>query len=438
MKSILVVDDVAVNLKCVEEILKDKYEVTAVKSGREALATLKQIHPDLILLDINMPEMDGFEVFERIKADSYTADIPVAFITAETNKEVEIKSMAMGAVGFIRKPVDQELLISKVAQILELYHHDADRPQEVKEDSVSFETSQKNLKEIIAKADSGQIEGYFILLNMDNFRQINELFGVVTGDGILNKTLTVLTEEVAEAGSLCYIGGDAFLLFLGGRLQKDYVRTVIRRIIAVVEFEVNESLPEEYHLPVSLSAGIAQKPQDGNSFRALYERADKALYHVKQDGKRSYHFYNSEDEEAKDISEEKDIINLLQLQRLFRSRENALTSGTENLQKAYQMALRCWGSKTQIQLILFSVAGDWELSVEPMLEEKLAKVVVSSLRKGDASVKCGKLQYLVMLQNASCENGDMAARRVKKKFEESIEDSVALLTYEMKSILPVD
>lgn len=433
MKSILMVDDVTVNLKCAEEVLKDKYEITAVKSGREALAALNEIRPDLILLDINMPEMDGFEVYERIKAKPELSDVPVVFVTAETNKEVEIKSIAMGAVGFIRKPYEPEVLYSKVEEILAIHHRRADESPEAEEDDVSFLLRQKNLKEIVAKADSGQIKGYFILLNMDNFGQITSMFGAVIGDDILTKTLTVLKEEAEEWGYLCHIGGDVFLMFLEGSLARDYVRTVIRRIIAGVEFEVNQSLPEEYNFTVSLSAGIVEKPKDGNSFKSLYERADKALYHVKQVGKRSYHFYNSGSEDVRD-AEEKDLINILQLERLFKGKENALTKSGDNLQKAYQMISRYWGSKDQIQLIVFSVSGGQESVGDKVLEEELSQVVSHSLRKGDAAVKCGKLQYLVMLKSTSRENGDMVARRIKKKFEEKIEDGVVLLVYEMKSI----
>lgn len=433
MKSILLVDDVAVNLKCAEEILKDKYETMAVRSGKEALALLKRVHPDLILLDINMPGMNGFEVFERIKEDQNTADIPVVFITAETNKEVEIKSIAMGAVGFIRKPYDPETLSSRVESILEIHHREIDRPHKAKEDGISFELRQENLKQIVIKADSGQIEGYFVLLNMDNFSQINSVFGTLAGDAILTKTLMVLNEEVSDEGCLCHIGEDVFLLFLEGRLQKDYVRTLIRRIIAGVEFEVNESLPNEYDVTVSLSAGIAQKPQDGNSFKSLYERADKALYYVKQGGKRSYHFYNSGSEEESEF-EDKALINILQLQRLFKGKENAQTDSEENLRKAGQVVSRYWDIKNTMQLIVFYVTGGQGVVDDALLEKTLAEVVAHSLRKGDAAVKCGRLQYLVTLQSASFENGDMVARRVKKKFEERIEDGVVLLNYEMKSI----
>lgn len=435
MKSILVVDDVTLNLKYAEEVLKDKYKVTAVRSGKEALAALKNISPDLILLDINMPDMDGFEVFEHIKANRNTADIPVAFITAETNREIEIKSIAMGAEEFIRKPFDPENLSQRVEKILARHHRETDSHHGASEAGVSYDVRQKNLKSIMAKADSGQVEGCFILINMDNFRQINSVFGTMAGDEVLTQTLAVLHEEVGDAGCLGHVGGDVFLLFLEGRLQRDYVRKVIRRILAGVEFEVNENLPDEYNITVSLSAGITLKPQDGDSFKSLYERADKALYYVSQRGKRSYHFYNSDTEEDRE-SDEKNQINILQLQRLFKGKEDTLTDSGENLQKAFRMVSRYWDSKEPIQMLLFSVTGSQEAAGDGEMEKTLAKVVTHSLRKGDAAVKCGKLQYLALLQNTSCENGDMVARRIKKKYEESIENDAALLNYEMKSILP--
>ena len=79
MKQILIVDDVTTNLKCASEVLKDSYEVATAKSGKAALLMLRQMQPDLILLDVNMPEMNGFEVMEKLKEDSATRDIPVIF-----------------------------------------------------------------------------------------------------------------------------------------------------------------------------------------------------------------------------------------------------------------------------------------------------------------------------------------------------------------------
>lgn len=117
MKHILLVDDVSTNLKCEGLILKNKYKVTMVKSGRKALDCLKTVIPDLILLDIRMQEMDGYEVMEHMKENPETANIPVIFLTADAEEDSEERGIALGAVDFIRKPFEPQVLLDRIEAI---------------------------------------------------------------------------------------------------------------------------------------------------------------------------------------------------------------------------------------------------------------------------------------------------------------------------------
>jgi CheY-like chemotaxis protein len=118
-KVVLVVDDAPANLAILTEILKSTYQVRAAKSG---VLALKIAHaprpPDVILLDVEMPEMDGYEVCEKLKADETTRSIPVLFVTGHTQAEQEAKGMALGAVGYISKPVEPAVVLAKMAQAL--------------------------------------------------------------------------------------------------------------------------------------------------------------------------------------------------------------------------------------------------------------------------------------------------------------------------------
>lgn len=119
MKHILLVDDVSTNLKYEGLILRDQYKVTMVKSGREALECLKTMTPDLVLLDIRMYEMDGYEVLERMKENPGTAGIPVILLTADAGQESEERGIALGAVDFIRKPLEPQLLLERIEAVWE-------------------------------------------------------------------------------------------------------------------------------------------------------------------------------------------------------------------------------------------------------------------------------------------------------------------------------
>ena len=118
---VLVVDDVAENLHILMDLLSGLYSVTPARSGTSALRkAVLDPQPDLILLDIMMPEMNGFEVCERLKAQEVTRDIPVIFLTAVTDQVSEVKGLALGGVDYIRKPFSPPTTKARVASHLEL------------------------------------------------------------------------------------------------------------------------------------------------------------------------------------------------------------------------------------------------------------------------------------------------------------------------------
>lgn len=124
-KHILVVDDVPANLKYTEQLLGEKYRLTLAISGAQALKFLTKAEPDLILLDINMPEMDGCTVLTRLKSNPVTEMIPVIILTSDADASMEAKCLTLGAVDFIRKPFVTEIMLSRIETQIELseYRH---------------------------------------------------------------------------------------------------------------------------------------------------------------------------------------------------------------------------------------------------------------------------------------------------------------------------
>lgn len=117
-KHILVVDDMLTNLKIVESFLKPYYKVSLVKSGDQALKFLSKNTPDLILLDIQMPGMDGFETIKKIKAVPEYRDIPVVFLTSQEDIDSRMKGFQLGATDFILKPFMPEMVLKVIASRL--------------------------------------------------------------------------------------------------------------------------------------------------------------------------------------------------------------------------------------------------------------------------------------------------------------------------------
>lgn len=121
--TILVIDDTEVNLDLIEAILSDEYHVSTSKDGETGLAIAAAIHPDMILLDVMMPGMDGYEVCERLKKEPKTQDIPVIFITALSSEMNESKGFELGAVDYITKPFKPVIVKNRVRTHLELKRH---------------------------------------------------------------------------------------------------------------------------------------------------------------------------------------------------------------------------------------------------------------------------------------------------------------------------
>lgn len=118
-KIILAVDDSAVNLQLCKSILSDKYDVRLVKSGNMALVALGRIRPHLILLDIEMPDMTGFEVIEEINNNAALKDIPVIFVTSHATESIVAKAVGLGAIDYVVKPFVPDVLLTKIAGILD-------------------------------------------------------------------------------------------------------------------------------------------------------------------------------------------------------------------------------------------------------------------------------------------------------------------------------
>lgn len=129
---ILVVDDDTSNLKMASRILNgEKMRVSCLKSGEDAMKFLRVNRPDLILLDVHMPGMDGFETIAAIRENKATADIPVIFLTADDNSDTETKGLEAGAMDFIKKPFVPEVILLRVRHTIDLTRLQADLVHEV-------------------------------------------------------------------------------------------------------------------------------------------------------------------------------------------------------------------------------------------------------------------------------------------------------------------
>ena len=439
MKQILMVDDVTTNLICAAEVLRQSYEVSTAKSGRQALLMLNEMEPDLIMLDINMPQMDGYEVFAKLQENPKWAKIPVVFLTAESDMTNEVKGLSMGAMDFIRKPFDPEVMKTRIDKIMSITEEKKVLEGAANRDTLTNLSTRKTLENFMESEDGK--EGYFLLLDLDNFKQVNDTYGHVVGDSVLVKIAHVFEEVVGtDKDQICRLGGDEFAIFLNSDMDREEVKNLIRRLIATCEFEISDLIADYSDFKVSVSIGIACKPDDALEFQQLYSMADKALYFVKQNGKRGYHFYDSMALSKEESDKENNLIDLIQLQRLIKENDDsdgAYQVEYEGFKRIYRFVSRCMDRKNQdVQIVLFSINGVdlQDLEHDNKYIEQLGEAVKVSLRRGDVATQCGKGQYVVILMDANEDNGLKVVDRIKVNFEKAIDDSNINLTYETESV----
>lgn len=229
-KRILVVDDSIINLKLVESVLKKDYELKLVQSGEEALTYLSNHLVELILLDIMMPEMDGFETFEKIEKLQNNKDVSVIFLTADSDAETEIKCLELGAVDFIRKPFVPAVMLNRVDRVLRLDELTRKLEEKVEEktnqiEQLSFEiiatiASMIEAKDSYTKGHSMRVAEYSGLLaqalgwseeavqNLKYVALLHDIGKVGVPDNVLNKPGKLTEAEYDIIKTHTSIGGE--------------------------------------------------------------------------------------------------------------------------------------------------------------------------------------------------------------------------------------
>lgn len=151
---ILVVDDDKMNLLMARRMLENKYTVICVSSGYEALRSVRENVPDMILLDLHMPDMNGLEVFDEIKKMEAAKDVPVIFLTADCERETELSIFMAGATDYVQKPFIPEVVIQRIGRILELRHYQKSLQKEVDKKTIKLRESNKKIKSLMSQVIS--------------------------------------------------------------------------------------------------------------------------------------------------------------------------------------------------------------------------------------------------------------------------------------------
>ena len=440
MKSILVVDDNKLNLATARSVLSNEYKVIPVMKGQQALTYLENSECDIILLDINMPEMDGFEVLEKIRGMERGRNIPVIFLTADNDAETETRCFKAGAVDFIAKPFVPDVMLSRIGRALELEQLRrslADRlEQKTREVSAIKSLSQQDaltglwdrsytqdaVNHMLKQGSTGAL----MMIDIDNFKSVNDTYGHAAGDKMLQMLANILREFAEEGDVLCRIGGDEFMVFMKEADSKAQARDRAIDILSKTHYMIDKY---GFEVNTSLSIGLALAPEDGTEFTQLYSCADKALYYVKRNGKNSYHFFSDKLRGENDSGQE--IVDLKYLQELMHradSGNGAYFLDMDGFQNVHNFICRFVDRcNFDVSALLFTINGNENVRAAELLE----KTICTFLRRSDVAARYSNRQIIVVLMDASIENGNKLAERVLRNFHELYKEEPVHIEYDI-------
>jgi len=290
---ILIVDDQQADIQLLELVLRGAgyTRMTSTSDPRAVCALHRENHYDLILLDLQMPGMDGFEVMEELKAIETDGYLSVLAVTAEPDHK--LRALQCGAKDFVSKPFDLAEVLMRVHNLLEvrLLHEAARRHGEMLEslalhDQLTGLANRRLLTDrmsmAVAHARRNKTAMALMYLDLDGFKQVNDTLGHGAGDVLLQLVAKRLVETVREEDTVARTGGDEFILVLWHIGEHNYADTVARKVIDALSkpFDV-----EGHSVSITASAGVAIYPVHGEDVASLTKSADRALYEAKRAGK---------------------------------------------------------------------------------------------------------------------------------------------------------
>lgn len=292
--TILVVDDMTTTLLLLHDLLKDTYEVKIAKSGTKALEILESPNDiDLILLDIEMPDINGYDVCKRIKNNETIKNIPIIFITGRTSQEDEEYGLNLGAIDYITKPFNKAIVKLRIKNYLDLkIKNDMleklsmyDGLTNIRNRRYFDETFEKTFSEI--KRDKKSLA--VLMIDIDFFKPYNDNYGHGQGDETLRKVAKALEKTIKRASDfVARYGGEEFVILLKD-INKDGVEAVANNLLnAVRELKITHEFSKiENYVTVSIGVSYYNSSSDITKLELLL-KADETLYNVKNSGRNNF------------------------------------------------------------------------------------------------------------------------------------------------------
>ena len=287
---ILVVDDDPVMLKLIERKLENGgFGVIVSQDSKKALELLDQNYFNLIICDIMMPQMNGYEFRQHVLEKSSARDIPFIFLTAKSQPIDQVRGLKLRVDDYITKPFEPAVFLARVQSVIERYAVYADKAQNdqltgLLNHKVLEEKIQIELERIIRYKEKCSL----VFIDIDNFKQVNDHYGHPAGDLVLIQLGQIFKHELRTTDYAGRYGGEEFLLCIVNA-DKEFAFKITERLLST--FRETAIGDEKIHC--TFSAGVVSAPEDGRDYTTLCKKADEAMYMSKKNGRNRITLYRS-------------------------------------------------------------------------------------------------------------------------------------------------
>jgi len=293
--TVLIVDDEPTNVQALAKLLKSDYRIQVANNGEKALAIAQgSEQPDLILLDIQMDGLDGYEVCRQLKEDPATSTIPVIFVTGQDTVSDEEKGFKLGAVDYISKPFYPTIVRARVGTHMSLKIKTDLLEQISMLDGLTGIPNRRYFDEQFqkegARALREQLPFSLIMMDIDHFKGYNDNYGHGAGDDCLQKVARTLTSTLSRPmDMIARYGGEEFVALLPGTDSAGAAKVAEDLRNAVESLAVTHEYSSVANV-VTLSLGVATMNSDADQkmLSELLKRADVALYQAKEGGRNRF------------------------------------------------------------------------------------------------------------------------------------------------------
>ncbi len=287
-RNILIVDDSESNIDILMELLGDMYELYAATDGETALEILEEEPIDLVLLDILMPGMDGYEVCKRIRSNPKIKDIPVIFITAMDDEGSIEKAFEVGGNDYITKPFKPGEVLARVKMQLQLRAYQEELKRLASTDPLTGLYNRRHFSDVgkdmleVAKRYGRKLS--LIILDIDRFKRINDEYGHDAGDEVIKALADLMKNSVRSSDIVCRFGGEEFVILMP-EISLEEAMSFAERLRKDVE-RVRVKLGDGGELHFTISIGVTEvNVSSENNLEPAIKRADNALYEAKRGGR---------------------------------------------------------------------------------------------------------------------------------------------------------